>query len=137
MNKATIILIVFFIMFIPGLFVFQLYKHVLKSKLNLVRFERILLGFGLIGIIFAIFNKFNNVSLAFLLASISPSIHWLFFVIYLNQFIKQNGREPKDVVLNFNTGLYKDRFFAMSFVLVSIFGSMAMIGYFIWRIRNN
>jgi hypothetical protein len=132
MDKSAI-LFALSITLIPSIYTFQIYNKILRNNLLLFIFNNILILICLIGIYYLIYNNINKYSLTILFATISPFIHWKYFRIYLKRFINKNGREPIDVVLNFNTGLDKDRFFALTFTLVSMFSSFSamLIGLFI------
>jgi hypothetical protein len=133
MNKAYFIIISACVMLMPGIYLFQIYRYILKDLKILKLFNLILYTLGIFGAIYAIFNQFNKFSFAIFFASISPIFHWIFLKYYLNRFIIINGREPIDVAFNFNKGLFKDRVFALSYYLVSIYASLIIIGYFLWN----
>ena len=121
-------------MLVPGIFTFNLHEKLLielpYSRVSLVLFG--LLGLFALG--FAWQESFDRYSLGLLVAFASPILHaWLFRRLF-TAFTKRFGRKPIDVVFNWSPGLFKDRAFAMVFVLGALFLSMAGVGCFHWGI---
>ena len=122
-------------MIIPGIYWIGL-ESVLKNKESFSKLRLISLVFILIGVVLFLFSYENIELLVVAVSFVFPFYHLWLYKTSRNYFIKKEDREPIDTAFNWSSGLEKDRFFSLFFVLFSIFSSFIVIGVITWVGHN-
>jgi hypothetical protein len=132
------ILIAINTMLVPGIYWIGLHRVLNSNSWKSIR-KTISIALVFVGLFIAFISLLSGgdrLNLGLAVSCFFPFYHLWFYNFIRTYFIKRENREPIDVALNFKSGLEKDRIFALTFVLFSIFSSYILIGFIIWNYNN-
>lgn len=119
---------------VPGIYLFGLHTRLLVGGKASFVFFLLTVVLLVAGIQYLLNFGVSKYSLGIFFIAATPLIHFLLFKLLFNYFVRKFGRPPRDVYMNWQSGLVWDRAFAFVVFLGLIFTSQGLIGYFHWGI---
>jgi hypothetical protein len=113
------------VMLVPGIYWIGVERVIQKA--SWIKISRtIFIVMAILGVIIIIISKMKGNAFQIGVSLLIPLYHFYIYHLFRNIFIKAFKREPRDVAFNFDKGFVDDRFFALVFVLFSVFSGMVL-----------
>ncbi|AUD78184.1 hypothetical protein CW740_02585 [Kangiella profundi] len=134
MNEYLLYTQIILILLVPSIYMLNLHTSLLVGGKATKAFDAFTIILLFLGIAYLIWQGLSKYTIGVLCIAASPLIHSQIFKVCFRAFVKKFGRPPKDVYLNFRSGLFWDRAFAICVSLGCIYISWSLVFYFHWEV---